>query len=153
MYKNFILEFIGAKGQEGSGSTERLHAKVGDHILLALCLFPVSSPPCGWQPFSFYYRNVACKSGALRITKEKQIITVYSNVSQLTFLCAARSHLEQFREYTRSWWDWIINYSTYERLTFCIYLQRDNKIYVIGIFVFLLTMSFMLIVWIIRKPI
>ena len=50
MYKNFILEFIRAKGQEGNGSAERLHAKVGDRMLLPPCLFPVIyhwvSPPC-----------------------------------------------------------------------------------------------------------
>ena len=51
MYKNFILEFIRAKGQEGNGSAERLHAKVGDRMLLPPCLFPVIyhwvSPPWG----------------------------------------------------------------------------------------------------------
>ena len=49
MYKNFILEFIRAKGQEGNGSAERLHEKVGDRMLLPPCLFPVIyhwvSPP------------------------------------------------------------------------------------------------------------
>ena len=56
MYENFILEFIRAKGQEGNGSAERLHAIVGDRMLLSPCLFPVIyhwvSPPCSPGPMS-----------------------------------------------------------------------------------------------------
>ena len=39
----------------------------------------------GWQPISFYCRSVACESGALRITKERKIITVYRNVRNWRF--------------------------------------------------------------------
>ena len=46
MNKNFISEFIRAKGQEGSGSTERLHAKLGDRNLhVCLIYFTIGLYP------------------------------------------------------------------------------------------------------------
>ena len=64
MYTNFISEFIRAKWKEGSGSTVRLHAKVGNRMPLLVS----SNLPLGFTPmveivaeFLFMFQQVEAK--------------------------------------------------------------------------------------------
>ena len=67
MYTNFILKMILSKGQESSGSAERLHTKIGAHMLLLLFLLFVSSH----LPFGFYqiFELLVQELNAFRVRK------------------------------------------------------------------------------------
>ena len=112
MYKNFILECILVKGKEGSGSTGRLHAKVGDPKRLPPCLFPVIyywvSPP--WDRPS----DSGCKPkfvpGKVIIVK----ISMMGDLLQFIYYCITvliTSNSFELHQYTaihvNKWCDWL----------------------------------------------